>query len=219
MICREKVLLILAPTPKYNPNQDQKIRSLMHMHETEAQGLDNDHLEVLSILISRVSKSTRLHYIFQPKQSQISFIIFFFTESVSSNLIDFNTEIPQPSDSTSSNAPLHGGAPTSFFSSDSSSQQHPITGYLFRMFCDYLTYLRGYKMFMNNDSYQDLRLILCMKLQYSGSSKQLVSIWPRICQWRCCKPQSSSNYLTSQRGHTKSSTWEQQHNWKPSRPV
>ena len=71
--------------------------------------------------------------------------IFYFTESVSSNLIDFNTEIPQPSDSTSSNTPLHGGAPTSFFSSDSSSQQHPITGYLFRIFLDYWTYLNVYE--------------------------------------------------------------------------
>jgi len=51
-----------------------------------------------------------------------------FRESVSSNLIDFNTEIPQPSDSSSSNVPLHGVAPNSFFSSESSTQQPPITG-------------------------------------------------------------------------------------------
>ena len=50
-----------------------------------------------------------------------------FSESVSSNLIDFNTEIPQPSDESNSNAPLHAGAQT-FFTSDTRHQgalSHP----------------------------------------------------------------------------------------------
>ena len=52
MTCREKVLLILAPTPKYNPNLGQKTWDLIHMHETEDQGLDKGHLEVIKIFIN-----------------------------------------------------------------------------------------------------------------------------------------------------------------------
>ena len=49
-------------------------------------------------------------------------------ESVSSNLIDFNTEIPVETGNT--NAAIHGAAAASYFSSESSSQQHPASGYV-----------------------------------------------------------------------------------------
>ena len=55
-------------------------------------------------------------------------ILFANIESVSSNLIDFNTEIPVETGNT--NAAIHGAAAASYFSSESSSQQHPASGYI-----------------------------------------------------------------------------------------
>ena len=55
-------------------------------------------------------------------------ILFIYIESVSSNLIDFNTEIPVETANT--NAAVHGAAAASYFSSESSSQQHPASGYV-----------------------------------------------------------------------------------------
>ena len=48
--------------------------------------------------------------------------MFCIIESVSSNLIDFNTEILQPSDTQG------GAGSTSFFGADSASQQNPLIG-------------------------------------------------------------------------------------------
>ena len=45
----------------------------------------------------------------------------YFTESVSSNLIDLNTEIPGTGNSA---AVVQGATSTSYFSSDTSSQQY-----------------------------------------------------------------------------------------------
>ena len=53
--------------------------------------------------------------------------LFVHIESVSSNLIDFNTEIPVETGNT--NATIHGAVSASYFPSDSSSQQHPPSGY------------------------------------------------------------------------------------------
>ena len=53
----------------------------------------------------------------------------YFTESVSSNLIDLNTEILQPSGAGNTAGAVHGPAATSYCSSDSSSQQHATLGY------------------------------------------------------------------------------------------